>query len=649
LRVLDGHILAGWSDDPLQGSDDPGFAIGMDWLYADLNGNGVRDFGRDAGYDDAAPSFGEPLYVADDVDEDGILEPGEKLFALASSKIALVRIDDDVYRRGENLVDVPRERAISHGTGSSGVMVGGQLGLSRKVGVAPDADLIMATQRESYGAELEMTDFCIEQGARVVLHEYAPWVGYHLDGSSAMEGFIDQTTIDDGVAHINPAGNLSGSAKLYKRAHPAGAETVIEIAVPDDFSEEADFRYLGLALLWREPSRALTVRIEEPSGFGMDLPASTGWTTEEWHDGLYVFTQRNTSSRDTVKIDVWIWSEGPAAAAVPTGTWLARVADPAPASSSPVEVIAYVSDDLSSWSQGIYFPSHVSEDHLIGYPGTADYGIAVAATTGHGYWPRPDWATDPGERAPYSGRGHRIDGEAILDIAAPDDPVTADYDEDREATYGIYGGTSGASPHVAGAAALLVQADPSRDGVDLRQAIRDGALADEAVGMAPNDDYGYGKLRIYESMFGIGPPGGSAPVLEEITTTVPVGYTVHIPVHVEDDDGAPHVTVELDRDYDGVFEEQLHRDAVLGAPFFDVTFDEPGSHVLGLRATDLTGRQDRTLAFVTAERWRFLEPAGGCACASAPLRPSRLGWLAALSLLGLLATRRRNRAPLGSH
>ncbi|MBK9260527.1 MAG: hypothetical protein IPM54_11950 [Polyangiaceae bacterium] len=46
----------------------------MDWLYADRNGSGAREFGPSAGFTEADPTFGEPLYVPDDVNRNGVLD-----------------------------------------------------------------------------------------------------------------------------------------------------------------------------------------------------------------------------------------------------------------------------------------------------------------------------------------------------------------------------------------------------------------------------------------------------------------------------------------------------------------------------------------------------------------------------------------------
>jgi hypothetical protein len=587
LRVLHGVATNYWEDTPLFGSDSGDYQLELDWLYADLNGNGQRDFGRNAGFDDDTPSLGEPLFVTDDVDDDGKLGPGEKIVALGSSKIRAVSFDGNLYTRGENLIDTPRLQQIDHGTGSSGVLVGGQRGFTPKLGMAPGADLLMAARVT--GTDLVgLADWCVEEGARVVLHEYAPWMGYFLDGSEDLETLIDETSAL-GVAHVNPAGNLSGSQKLYKRVHPLGATTIAIEAPPD--SPYGDFLFLGASVLWRDPSRNLAITIEDPDGNSFALPTS-GWVYQPWVGGLFIYGERATSSRGTAKLDIYVF-EPDLAAVIPAGSWKLQVSDPAPPGSEELEVIAFVQDEASGWGLGIHFPEHASEDHLIGHPGTADAGIAVAAYTGVGHN-----GGVAGTRADYSGRGFRIDGVDILSVSAPDDPVTAGYREGSEGRYFIYGGTSGASPHVAGVAALAIQAMPMATGLDVRQAIREGALVDAAVGQAPNHDYGHGKLRAYRSLYGEDPPANAAPSIAPLTATLRRGETRVFGLTVSDPDHATAaLTVAVDRDYDGSYDEVITNGAL------EVAFDELGTHVLKLSVIDPLGAEAQALA-----RFEVVEP-----------------------------------------
>jgi hypothetical protein len=350
----------------------------------------------------------------------------------------------------------------------------------------------------------------------------------------------------------------------------------------------------------------------------------------DWHDGLTIYAGREDSSRGTARLDVYVYGESADPPPIPLGTWELHVTDPVAPGGADLELIGYVLDELSGWGHGIYFPEDASEDHLIGYPGTADLGLAVSATTGHGFN-----GGEPGTRAGYSGRGHRIDGEPILWISAPDDPITSGYWEGREASYIIYGGTSGASPHVAGAAALLLEADPARTGVDVREAIRAGALVDEAVGETPNDDYGHGKLRIYQSLHGEDPPGGGPPSITAVPATVNVEEQTAIPIGAADpDEPADGLLIEVDRDYDGVYDEEVHDRTMR------LRFGTPGLYTVRLRARDSSGREAGTLTTIEVLPLPLIA-GGGCALGS---RGREALWpIGAAALLALRRRRRRSR------
>ncbi|MEZ4312521.1 MAG: S8 family serine peptidase [Polyangiaceae bacterium] len=530
---------------------------------------------------------------------------------------------------------MPYSEESAHGTGASGVLVAGTIGLTRLVGMAPGADLVMASNRDGT-SDLKLTKFCRDEGARVILHEYAPWYGYHLDGSSATEAYIDATSAE-GVVHVNPAGNLSGSEKLYKNPIPAGGTLEVPIEVP-----KAGYTFFAFSFLWRDTTRDLGFIVEDPTGFTMEVggPADV---FSDWNGGLTVYSSREDSTRGTARVDFYLFNQAATTKQVPSGTWKVHVVDLADPASEPVTLIGYVADEISGWGKGIYFPEHTSEDHFIGYPGTADHGMPIAAFTGHGYW-----GGVPGERASYSGRGVRIDGKPILWISAPDDPITSGTRTGVQALHLIYGGTSGASPHVAGSAALLVSQNPTATGDDVKEAIRKGALADEAVlsaGPVPNTDYGHGKLRIYETLFGKAPPGGDAPTLAIEPVTVEEGDTAKLTLSAADaDEPAAALTFEVDRDYDGVYEEKLT------APELLVPAAAIGTVVSKVRVTDSTGRSAAALAIaIVVEKGKVQDPDnnesdGGCNAPAAPVPEGAPLTIATGAALLLLASRRRRRA-----
>ena len=64
-------------------------------------------------------------------------------------------------------------------------------------------------------------------------------------------------------------------------------------------------------------------------------------------------------------------------------------------------------------------------------------------------------------------------------------------------------GTSMATPHVAGAMALVLQVNPLLDAGQMRQILTDGARIDAFTGGVPNQHYGYGKLDVFSSVEGV--------------------------------------------------------------------------------------------------------------------------------------------------
>lgn len=68
--------------------------------------------------------------------------------------------------------------------------------------------------------------------------------------------------------------------------------------------------------------------------------------------------------------------------------------------------------------------------------------------------------------------------------------------EGGEGYYGRQSATSGASPILTGAAALMLQIDPALDATQARQIIHDTAITDSFTGTTPNPLWGLGKLNI---------------------------------------------------------------------------------------------------------------------------------------------------------
>jgi subtilisin family serine protease len=126
-------------------------------------------------------------------------------------------------------------------------------------------------------------------------------------------------------------------------------------------------------------------------------------------------------------------------------------------------------------------------------------------------------STDPGELHPTSSRGPTRDGRIKPEICAPGDMTLAAVPlsmvpgivsgyPDALAQGGFHvrnGGSSHASPGVAGIAALYLQRDPNATALQIRSDIICSSRQDTFTGtMLPDNNWGYGKADAFEAMMG---------------------------------------------------------------------------------------------------------------------------------------------------
>jgi len=125
-------------------------------------------------------------------------------------------------------------------------------------------------------------------------------------------------------------------------------------------------------------------------------------------------------------------------------------------------------------------------------------------------------ATDPVDhRAPFSNFGPHID------VAAPGVGIQSTYWDD---TYASLSGTSMASPHVAGVAALILSANSALSAVQVGNLLRSTAkpLRDAPSDPVPNDRYGSGLVQAGAAVAAAAPvPVPSRAVCPSVVTTCP--------------------------------------------------------------------------------------------------------------------------------
>jgi hypothetical protein len=490
---LDGSGTPG-PGETLRWLDAPGSAPGqtgtmnpaIDHVYVDANGNGARDWGTAFG--EAQPTYGEQVLRPRDLDGSGVITVGEPLVELRTCKVrAIYESDGTVRRAGVDLIHNEGD-LYGHGSNVASILAGGEPG-RRFGGIAPGAELLMANL--AYGPDPPfVTPFDVRmawaaaEGADILLYEDGEWIWLFLDGSSHVETLIGDYAAA-GIVQVTAAGNLAtGQMHWDGPVGPApGDSAVAELAVA---AGSGVTRGWGQLYWVPRPGETLVVQVQAPTGQRLTLGGAGGTQSLPQYD---VWSATDVSPRGTVRVDYGLSLSAGSSAVDLSGTWRFVVRRLGIAA-SPLTVHAMAWDELSGWSGYSNWVGATTRS-TVTWPGTADSGIVVAAY-------------EPGAGAlnGFSGRGPRVDGRAILDLAAPGS-TTYTARRRQGATGGVpggyssFGGTSAALPHVAGSLALLRQWLPAATHAELRALLRASAKTDAQTGAVPNDDWGWGKLDVY--------------------------------------------------------------------------------------------------------------------------------------------------------
>ena len=579
-----------------------GYEPDIDWLWVDTDSDGRRGHGAPDGFSDTDPAFGEPLFVLDDVNHNGRADPAEKLLRLGSSKVAAARVGDAEYVRGQNLatllpdsygMEASGRPNASHGTGVAGILVAGVPGRSRFVGIAPEADLYaMSYGSKESGGDVAVLQWAREHGVQVLLHEYSSWGSEAMDGSGNLEHAMDDMFWTDDVVQITPAGNLGGSGKHASVTLATGADGELVLRVPATWPGMPQHPFATpaaiLSLYWPGGFTAVKdVLLVSPEGAvvvtgtpGIQTVGDTT-TTAQCESGLSAkgFAQR---------MCVVYAEEGSALGA---GDWTIRLQS---ASSAPVTVHAYTQDWVSGWSRAVHFATGESDASTLCVPATASFATAVGAYGGRWEYGGPLLALRG-----YSSRGPRLDGERGIDILAPDDPFVPLPEMADGGPYGLpgplvaawapFGGTSGAGPHVAGAAALLRQRHPTVSAAVLEQRLLGGAVADAAMGEVPNPEWGYGRLDVFRAETGE-PASANPPPHAEVTVASHAHLATTLDARASSAPSGAPLEMRWDLDYDGVWDLDWSQD-----PQAVVTASIPSHGVAKVEVRSTTGARAQAL------------------------------------------------------
>jgi subtilisin family serine protease len=662
LNVLDATVIVDFADGEVSNADGV-FDTRRDWVYADMNRDGTRNAGPDAGFSESSPAWGEAVFVADDADRSGTLDVGEKLVRLGTSKIARYRTRETTFVRGENLIEAATQSVDAfHGTGVGGILVGGQPPFHDRAGVAPGADLyvygLSATLQRDNSLPLQFLEDAVDDGVSVLLHEWTNSFTQPMDGSTNFEAAMSSSR-ETGVAHVNPVGNLNLSQKHRIAQTAAGEPTTFTVVVGDGFdapSGTLDYTAAFGSMQWRASHPGLELEVTAPGGQSHRWVVDGVQTAEL--AGATVDLAYGETPRGSGYIEFYLETTD-VAQPLAAGEWTLTLTGFA----SEDEVWARVTDDYSNWRPGIHWKSPTTGRGTIAFPSTADAAFGVGAYTGRGAFGESAAAGDHELRA-FSGRSPRLDGEIVVQVTAPDDPYVplAATPEILDAGWGrswytAFGGTSGAAPHVAGTMALMRGLGAELSPEQTERLLVDTATSDDlspVPAQVPGEGWGYGRLNAYAALFGepapeLGEPPEAVLDVRESGDVLALDAAASLP--------SDQLQYRFDVDYDGVWDTEW-----LDTPETTVDVPQTSRQVVWIRldVRNARGQLDGAIASWTpgvnggdtgdaadadtpdvGADTGSSPPKRGCCSQAHESAPTRLSWWLAVGVLVLLRCRGR--------
>lgn len=455
----------------------------MDFLYVDINKNGKRDYGEAAGFTEADPTYGEPLFIAIDKNHNNLLDAGEEIVALKTSKVKAIREKDGtIRRRGIDLIKTEVD-TIGHGTGVCGILVGGTIGIQKIHGIAPDAELVLANIKYDYTPRFvrqfpDMLRFLETEKVDIVLFEDGEWMYEFMDGSTEEE-LLTNELAREGIIVVGGAGNLA-SGKMHIIDTLKSLETHSYTFKCPELVKEKTNDYVFISFLWKNFSNFPTFVIETPDGL-KSQPISQGANYFKLGNYL-IYYSREISPRNTVMMKFQISKQNSGSIG---GEWSISI------KSMQYDIFhGFLTDVSQSWSDAsIWLSNKISDFNTVTFPSTADSCISVGAYIVN--YAIPGFETEIGNLCYYSGRGTKLNGELGVDICAPGHLT---FTAGKYYQYQFFSGTSSAAPHVVGLAALMKQYNKTLTHSVFRNILRLTSLRDRFTGDVPNPEWGYGKL-----------------------------------------------------------------------------------------------------------------------------------------------------------
>jgi len=435
---------------------------------------------------------------------------------------------DDINRelRGETQDAIRSKDVNGHGTHVAGIAGGnGEQSFGRFKGVAPKAELVIVSFTDGSFFPAEVVDAMSyifnkadELGMPAVVNLSIGGHGGAHDGTGGHEQAIAQYSQHSGRAISVAAGNSGANDIHYGSSLAASEVTEFTLQIPSYDPDPSDDDYV-FKMLWYESDESIEVTVTSPNGHSAS--AASG-------DSVYVVTPDGSIELDTANdfmnqknarlfiIDIHtaeLLDGTPAIVPPASGGWNISVRNVSDATSAT----------FNSWivSQSMDWPwldPSTGRDYTVTMPGTSEGAITAGSFVSRNQWTARDGSTyslvgQPalGSLSSFSGGGPTRDGRIKPDITLPGQIVgsaesgpaldAGNYQSAlllQEPRYVLLQGTSMATPHMAGVAALIFEANPTLTGREIMEIMHESGQSDSNTGNVPNNAWGFGKADAFE-------------------------------------------------------------------------------------------------------------------------------------------------------
>jgi hypothetical protein len=420
---------------------------------------------------------------------------------------------------GNSPVTVRTGDSNGHGTEVSGAAAGNGASLSSRKykGMAPDADIIMVRagvnsfDDTNVKNALKYAEYISDEALKPVVVNLSLGAQSNAhDGTSTLDAAVNTfTSSDNGRVAVVAAGN-AGNELIHVTGSVNASQTgSIVVNVPSFTPNSGVGNDVFFLEVWWNNGDNVTVTIVSPNAQGFSLtagqdPGGGVGTTDGAVDMNNIIDPDHSNGDRMTELIVYDYTGVDLA----EGNWTLQMTNNS-GSTMTYHAWMYQSTMGATVTGG-------DHNYTIASPGCASSAITVGAYTARWRWQgtagyvnfgSPDLSDDHSYFSSYG--PNREGGSQKPDIMTPGQGVvtTTSSDYTPSTTYEIVAdkyhleqGTSVAAGTIAGAAALLLDYNTSLTAAQVKSYITGNADSDSYTGSVPNNEWGYGKLNIMESM-----------------------------------------------------------------------------------------------------------------------------------------------------